>query len=135
MVEVRCGGDPEVRCRCGLACDVVALMQDRRTLRAPDQRRRLLGSVSADPDEGYSCGTGKNRARLYEYVLGSARASREGNPETDASFQSKLSSIFCAAGRDYSPAANEGPATKEQCLARVEHAMPKRPRQRLANCP
>ena len=36
-----------------------------------------MGSVSANIAEGYSRGTGKDRARFYEYALGSARESRD----------------------------------------------------------
>ena len=53
--------------------DVTKLMRDRRTLRVADQLYRALGSVSANIAEGYSRGTGKDRARFYEYALGSAR--------------------------------------------------------------
>jgi four helix bundle protein len=42
-----------------------------------DQLYRALGSISANLAEGYSHGTGKNRARYYEYALGSARESRD----------------------------------------------------------
>ena len=49
--------------------DATKLMQDRRTV--------ALGSISANLAEGYSHGTGKNRARYYEYSLGSARESRD----------------------------------------------------------
>jgi hypothetical protein len=35
------------------------------------------GSISANLAEGYSRGTGKDRARFYEYALGSARESRD----------------------------------------------------------
>jgi four helix bundle protein len=57
--------------------DVVKLAQDRRTLGLSDQLYRALGSVSANLAEGYSRGTGKDRARFYEYALGSARESRD----------------------------------------------------------
>ena len=57
--------------------DVTKLMQDRRTLRVADQVYRSLGSISANLAEGYSRGTGKDRARFYEYALGSARESRD----------------------------------------------------------
>jgi len=57
--------------------DVSKLMQDRRTLRLSDQLYRSLGSVSANLAEGYSRGTGKDRARFCEYALGSARESRD----------------------------------------------------------
>ena len=42
-----------------------------------DQLCRALGSVSANVAEGYSRGTGRDRARFYEYALGSARESRD----------------------------------------------------------
>ncbi|MBC8447051.1 MAG: four helix bundle protein [Chloroflexi bacterium] len=57
--------------------DVTKLMGDRRTLRLSDQLYRSLGSISANLAEGYSRGTGKDRARFYEYALGSARESRD----------------------------------------------------------
>jgi four helix bundle protein len=57
--------------------DVTKLMRDTRTLNLSDQLYRSLGSVSANLAEGYSRGTGKDRARFYEYALGSARESRD----------------------------------------------------------
>jgi len=57
--------------------DVTKLMKDRRTVRLSDQLYRSLGSISANLAEGYSRGTGKDRARFYEYSLGSARESRD----------------------------------------------------------
>ena len=57
--------------------DVTKLMQDRRTVALSDQLYRSLGSISANLAEGYSHGTGKNRARYYEYSLGSTRESRD----------------------------------------------------------
>jgi len=57
--------------------DVTILMKDRRTIRLSDQLYRALGSISANFCEGYSRGTGKDRARFYEYALGSARESRD----------------------------------------------------------
>ena len=57
--------------------DVTKLVRDRRTLRLSDQLYRALGSISANVGEGYSRGTGKDRARFYEYALGSARESRD----------------------------------------------------------
>jgi len=42
-----------------------------------DQLYRAVGSVGANLAEGYSRGTGKDRARFYEYALGSARESRD----------------------------------------------------------
>jgi four helix bundle protein len=57
--------------------DVTKLMRDKRTLNLSDQLYRALGSISANLAEGYSRGTGKDRARFYEYALGSARESRD----------------------------------------------------------
>lgn len=56
--------------------DVTKLMRDKRTISLADQLYRSLGSESANIEEGYSKGTGKDRARFYEYALGSARESR-----------------------------------------------------------
>jgi four helix bundle protein len=42
-----------------------------------DQLYRATGSMSANLAEGYSRGTGADRARFYEYALGSARESRD----------------------------------------------------------
>lgn len=56
--------------------DVTKLVQDRRTLGLSDQLYRAAGSIGANLAEGYSHGTGRNRARFYEYALGSARESR-----------------------------------------------------------
>ena len=57
--------------------DVTRLMQDKRTLDLSDQLYRAVGSISANLAEGYSRSTGKDRARFYEYALGSARESRD----------------------------------------------------------
>ncbi len=56
--------------------DVTKLMQDERTLGLSDQLYRALGSIGANISEGCSRGSGKDRARFYEYSLGSARESR-----------------------------------------------------------
>jgi four helix bundle protein len=42
-----------------------------------DQLYRAVGSVSANLAEGYSRSTGKDRARFFEYSLGSAREARD----------------------------------------------------------
>ena len=57
--------------------DATKLMRDKRTLELSDQLYRALGSISANLAEGYSRGTGRDRARFYEYALGSARESRD----------------------------------------------------------
>src|SRR5438270_13542036 len=56
--------------------DVTKLLQDKRTVDLSSQLYRALGSISANISEGYSRGTGRDRARFYEYALGSARESR-----------------------------------------------------------
>jgi four helix bundle protein len=56
--------------------DVTKLMGDRRTMDLSNQLFRAIGSVSANISEGYSRGTSRDRARFYEYALGSARESR-----------------------------------------------------------
>jgi four helix bundle protein len=57
--------------------DVTKLVQDQRTRALADQLYRALGSVGANLAEGYSRSSGKDRARFYEYALGSARESRD----------------------------------------------------------
>jgi four helix bundle protein len=42
-----------------------------------DQLYRSLGSISANLTEGYSRSKGLDRARFFEYSLGSARESRD----------------------------------------------------------
>jgi len=56
--------------------DVSLLANDRRTRSLSDQLYRAVGSVSANIEEGNSRGTGKDRARFYEYALGSATEAR-----------------------------------------------------------
>ena len=56
--------------------DVTKLMKDKRTMEVADQLYRALGSIGANISEGYSRGGGRDRARFYEYALGSARESR-----------------------------------------------------------
>ncbi|HEX2980885.1 MAG TPA: four helix bundle protein [Anaerolineaceae bacterium] len=57
--------------------DVTKLVGDRRTQSISDQLCRAVGSISANLAEGYSRGTGRDRAHFYEYALGSARESRD----------------------------------------------------------
>jgi len=57
--------------------DVTRLARDRCTRGLSDQLYRALGSISANIAEGYSRGSSKDRARFYEYALGSARESRD----------------------------------------------------------
>jgi len=57
--------------------DITELFQDKRTIALSNQLYRAMGSISANIAEGYSRGSGKDRARFYEYALGSARESRD----------------------------------------------------------
>ena len=57
--------------------DVTRLLSDRRTIGLSDQLYRSIGSISANVAEGYSRGTNGDRARFYEYSLGSAREARD----------------------------------------------------------
>jgi four helix bundle protein len=57
--------------------DVSRLIKDRRTRELADQLYRAAGNISSNIGEGYSRGTGKDRARFYEYSLGSARETRD----------------------------------------------------------
>jgi four helix bundle protein len=56
--------------------DVTKLMHDKRTIGLASQLYDAIGSIGANISEGYSRGSGKDRARFYEYALGSARESR-----------------------------------------------------------
>ncbi len=57
--------------------DVTKLLRDRRTRQLSDQLYAALGSIGANLAEGYSRGTRRDRARFYEYALGSAREARD----------------------------------------------------------
>jgi four helix bundle protein len=56
--------------------DVTKLFRDGRTKKLAAQLFDAVGSVGANISEGYSRGHQKDRARFYEYALGSARESR-----------------------------------------------------------
>ena len=56
--------------------DSTKLIGDKPTISLADQLFRSTGAISADIEEGYSRGTGRDRARFYEYGLGSAREAR-----------------------------------------------------------
>ncbi len=60
---------------CWLDCE--KLLKERRTVQLAEQLYRAVGSVGANLAEGYSRGTGRDRARFYEYALSSARESRD----------------------------------------------------------
>jgi four helix bundle protein len=53
------------------------LMRDLRTHRLAAQLYEATTSVSPNMAEGYSRGTSRDRARFYEYALGSAREARD----------------------------------------------------------
>jgi four helix bundle protein len=57
--------------------DATKLIQDKRTLDLSNQLYRATGFIGANIAEGYSGGTGKDRARFYEYGLGSAKECRD----------------------------------------------------------
>ena len=57
--------------------DATILQRDHRTLGSSDQLMRAVGSIGANIAEGYGRSSGKDRARFYEYSLGSARESRD----------------------------------------------------------
>jgi four helix bundle protein len=57
--------------------DATKLARDRRTVGLSDQLYRAVGSMGANTAEGYSRSSGKDRARFYEYALGSAREGRD----------------------------------------------------------
>ena len=56
--------------------DVTKLAGDSRIRDLAGQLYRALGSIEANISEGYSRGSSRDRARFYEYALGSARESR-----------------------------------------------------------
>ena len=56
--------------------DVSKLAQDRRTWELTGQLYDAVGSIGSHIAEGYSRSSGKDRARFYEYGLGSAREGR-----------------------------------------------------------
>ena len=57
--------------------DVRKLAAVRSTTAVADQLCRSLGSISPNIAEGYGRASGQDRARYYEYALGSARESRD----------------------------------------------------------
>jgi four helix bundle protein len=56
--------------------DVTKLVADHRAVSLADQLFRAAGSIGANIAEGYSRRSGKDRARFFEYALGSAREAR-----------------------------------------------------------
>ena len=56
--------------------DITQLANDERTNKVASQLDRAIGSIGGNIAEGYCRGSSKDKARLYEYALGSARESR-----------------------------------------------------------
>ena len=57
--------------------DVRSIIADPRTRPLADQLVRAVGSIAVNLAEGYSRSSGRERAHLYEYALGSAREARD----------------------------------------------------------
>jgi four helix bundle protein len=57
--------------------DVTRLAADSRTVDMANQISSAVGSIGANYAEGYSRGTDRDRCRIYEYSLGSAREARD----------------------------------------------------------
>ncbi|MGN6504857.1 MAG: four helix bundle protein [Tepidisphaeraceae bacterium] len=57
--------------------DVTVLADDIRLKKVAEQLYQAAGDISANICEGYSRGTGRDRARFYEYALGSTRETRD----------------------------------------------------------
>ncbi|MER2598991.1 MAG: four helix bundle protein [Caldilineales bacterium] len=57
--------------------DLEVFIADRRTVGLSDQLYRSVGSISANIAEGFSKSSRRDRARFYEYALGSAREARD----------------------------------------------------------
>jgi len=57
--------------------DSARLARNVRARGLADQLYRAAGNISSNFGEGYSRNTGKDRARFYEYALGSAREVRD----------------------------------------------------------
>ena len=57
--------------------DAVKLASCKITIRVSGQLYSAVGSIAVNLAEGYSRGSGRDRARLFEYALGSAREARE----------------------------------------------------------
>jgi four helix bundle protein len=57
--------------------DILALSKNNLMWGVADQLHRSLGSISANLTEGYSRSKGLDRARFFEFSLGSARESRD----------------------------------------------------------
>src|SRR5262245_30404497 len=56
--------------------DSASMAEDSKLTSVADQLNRACGKIGASIAEGYSRGTGRDRARFYEYSLGSLREAR-----------------------------------------------------------
>jgi four helix bundle protein len=57
--------------------DASKLARCRVTTEISPQLYKAVGSITSNMSEGYSRSSGRDRARIFEYALGSARESRE----------------------------------------------------------
>jgi four helix bundle protein len=57
--------------------DAARLARCKVTVRVSAQLYKAIGSISADISEGYSRSGGRDRARFFEYALGSVRETRD----------------------------------------------------------
>jgi len=57
--------------------DAIILRTDRNSWNDTDQLLRAVGAISANLAEGYSCSTGRERARYYDYALSTTRESKD----------------------------------------------------------
>ena len=70
--------------------DARMLASDPLTREIAAQLFRALGSIRANLAEGYSRSAGRDRARLFEYALGSAREAREWYRHTAPGLSSEI---------------------------------------------
>ena len=76
--------------------DAAELARDSLTRDIAGQLIRALGSIRANLAEGYSRAAGKDRARIFEYALGSAREAREWYRHVSVVLGSRRVSERCA---------------------------------------
>ena len=76
--------------------DAAILAQEPLTRESAGQLFQAIGSIRANLAEGYSRSAGKDRARIFEYGLGSARESREWYRHTKVALGSTCVSERCS---------------------------------------
>jgi four helix bundle protein len=69
-----------------VAADVALVQANPTTRAAADQLFRAVGSIPANIAEGYGRSSGRERARYFEFALGSAREAREWYFATQSAF-------------------------------------------------